>query len=145
MLIGRHTISSPNSTLLIIPEGLRKSLSGRFFITQGFEKNLILLSGELFEQVANQFMQMSLTDPLARLLSRMILSNAAELEIGPSGELEIPEQLKAGSKIQGTVILVGQGVYCEIWSQELWKLQELNLQDTEANSSRFNGYQLCIA
>lgn len=145
MLIGRHTISSRTSDLLRIPEELRKSLSGRFFITQGFEQNLILFSGEIFEKVSNKFLQMSLTDPLARLLSRMILSNAAELEIGENGELHIPEYLRTASKIQDTVILVGQGVYCEIWSQEQWKIQELNLQDAEANSGRFNDYALCIA
>jgi MraZ protein len=145
MLTGCHAISIHASDCLIIPDELRKSLSGRFFITQGFEQNLILFSGELFEQFSKQFLQLSLTDPLARLLSRMIFSNAAELEIGSSGELHIPEHLRACTKIQDMAVLVGQGVYCEIWSQELWKIQELNLRDAEANSSRFNGYQLCIA
>ncbi len=145
MMIGRHTLSAQSSNTLIIPEELRKSFSGRFFITQGFEQNLILFNAQLFEQVSSKFMQMSITDPTARLLSRMILGNAAELEIEQNGVLNIPEYLLATTKIQGSAILIGQGLYCEIWAPEMWRMQELNLQDVEANSNRFNSCQLCIA
>lgn len=142
MLIGCHSISSDP---LIIPEKMRGYFSGRIFVTQGFEQNLFLFNGELFEQISNKFLQMSLTDPLVRLLSRLIMSSATELEIGKNGALAIPENLLAYTQIQDKGILVGQGLYCEIWSPEHWKLQEMKLRDAEANSNRFNTYQLYIA
>lgn len=142
MLIGCHIISS---NPMIIPAEMRNALSGPIFITQGFEQNLILFSAEFFEQISNKFLQMSLTDPLVRMLSRLIMSSATRLEIGPTGEFNIPQNLKAYTQIQDTGILVGQGVYCELWSPEQWQLQELKLRDADANSCRFNTYQLNIA
>jgi MraZ protein len=82
---------------------------------------------------------MSLTDPLARSLRRLIIGSASRVEIDKVGRVLIPDFLcqKAGITCEQEAVLVAQGNYFEIWSSDEWALQQQALDEAEANSERF--------
>ena len=82
---------------------------------------------------------MNMADPLARTLRRKIIGSASRVEIDKAGRILIPEFLceKAGILSEHEVVLVGQGVYFEIWSSEEWALQQQILDEAETNNERF--------
>ena len=105
-------------------------------MTQGFDRNLQVLTASAFEQLYRQAAALNTTDPLARLLLRLFLGNAVELpQAGAS--VAIPDNLKEYAGIQQNVLLIGQGDYFEIWAPHLWGEQEAQLMDADANASRF--------
>jgi MraZ protein len=142
MLLGRHYLKSSKKNVFIVPRGL---LSGQFFLTQGFEKNLLLIRKKDFEPLVNDFGHLAITDPLVRLLSRLMLGNAAEIKIDTTSRLCIPNYLADFAQLDERAVLVGQGKYLEIWSPIFWQEQEKNLLDAAENSSRFHLYNINFA
>jgi MraZ protein len=139
MFLGQHSFSLEDSNRLTVPPAFREELGRGAFITQGFDRNLWVLSAEAFQAVVAGFAALNIADPLARLLLRMVLGNAVELEIDMSGHMVIPQELRDFAGLGKEAVLVGQGKYFEIWAPASWQQQQLALQDAEANAGRFAG------
>ena len=113
-------------------------LAGGAFMTQGFDRNLQVLTASAFQEIYRRVTSLNIADPLARLLLRLILGTATEMGVDKSNHLIIPENLKEYANLQGNILLVGQGDYFEIWAPDLWSRQETQLRDAETNSARFS-------
>jgi MraZ protein len=142
MLLGRHCLKASKKNVFIVPRGL---LSGQYFLTQGFEKNLLLINKQDFEPLISEFGRLTITDPLVRLLSRLMLGNAIETNIDSTSKLYIPDYLADFAQLGEKAILVGQGKYLEIWSPDSWHEQEQSLLDAAENSGRFHSYNINFA
>ena len=137
LFIGQYHHSFDDGNRLTLPAHFRELLSGGGFITQGFDRNLWVLTAAAFQEVYQRVMKMNLADPLARLLLRMVLGNASHLEMDQSGRILIPQNLQQFANLNSEAVLVGQGDYFEVWAPALWQKQEAQLQDAEANVGRF--------
>jgi MraZ protein len=122
---------------LPVPGAFKDELSGSHFITQGFDRNLLILTAGAFQEVYRRVTSLNIADPLARLLLRMILGTAHEFEMDAGGRVVIPDDLRAFAGLDLNALLVGQGDYLEIWSPELWDAQAAQINDAEANGARF--------
>ncbi len=123
---------------LMIPARFRELLEGGAYITQGFDKCLMVMTATYFGQVYKSIEVMSLADPTARFLRRLILSNAYPVVADRVGRILVPQNLRTFLGIEnGELIVAGQGEYFEVWTPALWAEQMAQLQDTEANNSRF--------
>jgi len=137
MFIGLHNTFLDAKHRLALPARYKGMLAEGVYVTQGFDRNLLLLTSNAFEVVARQIKGMNMADPLARLLFRMILGSATRLELDKNNSVLLPQELLDFANIKTDVTLVGQGNYFEIWTPELWKEQENSLNNVEANSHRF--------
>ena len=137
MFIGLHNTFLDAKHRLALPARYKGMLAEGVYVTQGFDRNLLLLSSDAFEVVARQIKGMNMADPLARLLFRMILGSATRLDPDKNNAVLLPQELLDFANIKTDVTLVGQGNYFEIWTPELWKEQENSLNNVEANSHRF--------
>jgi MraZ protein len=137
MFLGKHYSTINNQSRMQIPAAAVKVVSGSVYITQGFDRNLWVLSQDAFEEIYKKITSLNLTDPLARTLLRMILGGAAASEIDESGELTIPDHLRQFAQLETEVIIIGQGDYFEVWAPEFWNQQEDNLQNVDLNTDRF--------
>ena len=137
MFIGLHNTFLDAKHRLALPARYKGMLAEGIYVTQGFDRNLLLLTSDAFEVVARQIKGMNMADPLARLLFRMILGSATRLELDKNNSVLLPQELLDFANIKTDVTLVGQGNYFEIWTPELWKEQENSLNNVEENSHRF--------
>jgi len=137
MFIGRYNLPLDSQNRIMIPRCFRGPFSDGAFVTQGFDRDLLLLTNGVFCKIFQRVKTMNMTDPLARLLIRMILGNATKLELNDTGYILVPQYLKEFANLENEVVLVGQGDYFEIWAPALWHKQELQLLDAEANANRF--------
>ena len=138
LLLGLHTRILDTRNNLPLPADFREQFKDGVYITQGFDRNVMLLTRSAFDKVYQRVIAANLADPLARMLSRMILGTAHEAEIAFDGEVPIPTTLKDFASLAQDVVLVGLGDYVEVWSPELWIKQEEQLLDAEANTSKFS-------
>jgi len=142
LFLGKYFCGLDKEYRFLTPEGFRRYLSDDVYITQGFDQNLWVLSQEAFREVYKKLGYLNIADPLARLLFRLILGAATESGLTKQGYLKIPDGLRSYAKIMDEVLLIGQGDYFEIWSPELWDMQEAKLRKTESNAERFSAFEV---
>jgi MraZ protein len=142
MFMGQYMHSLDSKGRLTIPVRFRALLDEGAYITQGFDRNLMVLTKSSFEKISQRVSQGSITDPASRLLRRFIYSSGQWLEIDRAGRVIIPDFLRQVSQIDTDVVVVGVGDYFEVWSPPLWAEQQASLQDTEANTQRFIAFDL---
>jgi MraZ protein len=143
MFLGHFQHNLDDKGRLMIPARFRELLEGGAFITQGFDKCLMVMTDAYFKQVYERIEAMNLADPTARLLRRLILSNAYPVEVDKVGRILMPQNLRAFLGIEnGELVVAGQGEYFEVWTPSLWSEQMAQLQDTEANNQRFSTLDL---
>ncbi len=143
MFLGQFQHNLDDKGRLMIPARFRELLEGGAFITQGFDKCLMVMTESYFKQVYERIESMNLADPTARLLRRLILSNAYPVEVDKIGRILMPQNLRAFLGIEnGELVVAGQGEYFEVWTPALWSEQMAQLQDVEANNARFSTLDL---
>ncbi len=137
MFLGKFTTSLDPKNRFSVPAAFRAQLSSRMYITQGFDRNLQVLTEHAFQEIYRRVAALNLADPLARLLLRLVLGTATELAV-ENNILMIPDNLKEFANLKDDILLIGQGDYFEIWAPDLWNQQEAQLRDAETNSTRFS-------
>ncbi len=143
MFLGQFQHNLDDKGRLMIPARFRDLLEGGAFITQGFDRCLMVMTESYFKQVYERIEAMNLADPTARLLRRLILANAYPVEADKVGRILVPQNLRAFLGIvNGELVVAGQGEYFEVWTPALWSEQMALLQDTEANTQRFSALDL---
>ena len=143
MFLGQFQHNLDDKGRLMIPARFRELLEGGAFITQGFDKCLMVLTEAYFKQVYERIEAMNLADPTARMLRRLILANAYPVEVDKVGRIVVPQNLRAFLGIEnGELVVAGQGDYFEVWTPATWGEQMALLQDSEANNARFSTLDL---
>jgi MraZ protein len=137
MFLGQFQHNLDEKGRLMIPARYRELLAAGAFITQGFDRCLMVMTDSYFAQVYDRINSMNLADPTARLLRRLILSNAYSVEVDKVGRILVPGNLRQVIALNGEAIVAGQGDYFEVWNPEDWNAQMNQLQDIETNNQRF--------
>jgi len=139
MFLGEYRHNLDSKDRLTVPVRYRELLDAGAYIVRGFDRNLMVLTEDAFGAISQHLQKMSITDPVARSLRRLILGSASRLDVDKAGRVLIPDFLcqKAGLCSEKEAVLVGQGNYFEIWSPEEWDIQQQALDDAEANTQRF--------
>lgn len=145
MFLGKFSRTLDGKSRFSVPPAFRGSLAGGAYFTQGFDRNLQVLTSEAFQEIYRTVVSLNIANPLARLLLRLILGTAQESGVDASGQLTIPEELKEFANLQKDIYLIGQGEYFEVWSPDLWNQQEAQLRDAEANATRFSALTVTAA
>ena len=137
MFIGNYQHSLDDKGRLTIPARFRELLEGGAFVTRGFDNCLMVLTPSYFDEVYQRINAMNLADPTARMLRRMIISNAFEVSADKVGRILVPQNLRDIISLDGEAVVAGQGEYFEIWKPASWEEQMDQFNDAEANNQRF--------
>jgi MraZ protein len=137
MFLGQFQHNLDEKGRLMVPARYRELLAAGAFITQGFDKCLMVLTDVHFNEVYERINAMNMADPNARLLRRLILSNAYSVEIDRVGRILVPQNLRQAIDLGNEAVVAGQGEYFEVWNPADWKEQMEQVQDVEMNSQRF--------
>jgi len=144
MFLGEfyHTIDEKGR--LTIPAEFRKVLAGDdgAYLMRGFDRNLMLVTSASFSIIYERVNHLSMTDPTARLLRRLIFSGAKTVEFDKLGRILLPLISREGADIQVDAVIIGAGDYVEIWSPKLWAAQREQLNDVNVTADRFAALDL---
>ncbi len=144
MFIGQSHVTLDNKGKLELPAQYHQAVRAGAYLTMGFDQNLLLLSSEAFQNILVYIRSLSITDPTARLFTRLFLGNAVELSLEENGQVIVPMNLLKHAGISGEVVIVGQGEYGELWAPGFWATQSKEFCDHEANPGRFSGLQIAM-
>jgi MraZ protein len=144
MFLGQYRHALDAKGRLTIPARFRDMLADGAFITQGFDRNLRLVTEPTFEVTYDKVNKLSMTDPRARQLRRLIFASASRVELDRVGRVLIPQFLREIAGLTSDAIIVGVGETVEIWSPEAWEAQIALLSDVEANAQQYAELDLSI-
>jgi len=144
MFLGQYHHNLDEKGRLTIPAKFREDLLEGAYLTQGFDRNLRLLTASDFNLLAEKINRLSMTDPSIRQLRRLIFANASEIQLDRLGRTLIPQFLREFAGLNSEAVIVGVGEAIEIWSPENWATQEDDLQDADANVARFAELDLSL-
>lgn len=83
----------------------------------------------VWEQVEAQLRRLPSLKEESRLLQRLLIGNAEDIELDASGRFLLPPRLRNYAELDKKATLVGQGSKFELWNEEAWqRTDEANLQ-----------------
>jgi MraZ protein len=143
MFLGRFYHNLDDKGRLIIPARFRDDLAAEgAYVMQGFDQNLIVLPKVAFDTLSHRINKMSMTDPTARMLRRLLYSSANHVGVDKSGRILLPQYLREAANLDVQVVIIGGGDYFEIWSPDEWTKQDELLLDAQTNAHRFSALDL---
>ena len=108
-----------------IPAKLRKTgtstLHESFVITRGLEGCLFLYPSEEWQKIEEKLRALSFTQSHNRYFSRLLLSNASDVQVDKQGRIAIPQPLIEFSKTKKEVLILGVLERIEIWDPEVYQ------------------------
>ena len=94
MFLGQFQHNLDDKGRLMIPARYRDLLAAGAYITQGFDKCLMVMSDAYFNEMYSIINSMNMADPTARMVRRLILSNAYPVEVDKVGRVLVPQNLR---------------------------------------------------
>ena len=144
MFLGQYRHSIDEKGRLTIPARFRAELATGAYVTQGYERNLLVYTTSSFEHLAAQANMLSTTNAEAREVRRVIFGRASGVSLDSAGRILIPTFLREYAELMMEAEIVGAGVYFEIWSPEGWTKVLSSVTDSERNAQRFSDFELSV-
>ncbi len=103
-------------------ESLRLGCDGKVVVTIDMrEKCLLLYPLPEWEVVQRKLEALSNIGEQARLLQRLLIGHATDIEFDSQGRILLPAMLRDFGEFQKKLVLVGQGNKIEIWAANQWQ------------------------
>ncbi|MBR9872223.1 MAG: division/cell wall cluster transcriptional repressor MraZ [Marinobacter sp.] len=126
--LGSHAINMDAKGRLAIPTKLREELAqlcgGRIVLTASAntdEERCVLLYPEPeWEALRPKIEALPNIKKPVRRLQRLMLGNAAPMELDSAGRILVPPTLRSYAYLEKKLMLIGQGNKWELWSEERW-------------------------
>lgn len=126
-------------------ESVQAEADGKLVVTIDMrEKCLLMYPLPEWEVVQRKLEELSNIGEQARLLQRLLIGHATDLELDGSGRILLPAMLREFAELHKKLVLVGQGNKIEVWSQGSWhgRMEQWLADDSaglRANINEFTG------
>jgi MraZ protein len=138
MFRGVSTLNLDTKGRLMVPARYRDALlaqgDGRVVVTADPSKCLLLFPLVEWEPIEKKLNSLSSFNTQTRSLQRLLVGNAADLELDATGRILLPAMLRECADLDKNAVLVGQGVKFELWNEQRWQDQmdlALSFKDAE--------------
>lgn len=131
MFRGISSVTMDAKGRMALPARYRDAVAvasgGRVVVTIDMRESCLLLYllAE-WEAVQAKLEGLSNINPQARLLQRLLIGHATDLELDAAGRLLLPSMLRDFGGLKKKLVLVGQGNKIELWAADHWQ-QRLDL------------------
>jgi len=132
VFLGEFEHSIDDKGRVAIPARFREELGEGMVLTRGFDQCLQAFPRQIWQLLAQKVSSLSLGNPEARNLRRMLFSNAAEVEVDRQGRILVPQNLREYAGLVEQVVITGMDTYFELWSSEHWRTMMVQLDTSGA-------------
>ena len=107
-------------------ERLLESCGGRLMVTVDKDRCLLVYPFPEWEIIVVKLMNLPSLNAQARMLQRLLMGYATELEMDTQGRILLPAKLREFAGLTKKIVLIGQGKKLEIWDDDTWKKIRMN-------------------
>ena len=131
---GINSINMDIKGRLAIPKRYRESIAeasdNQLVATIDLQSPCLLIyTLDEWEVIERKLMALPNMDSKARLVQRLLLGHASEMEMDSNGRVLLPPLLREHAKLEKEAILLGQGNKLEPWSKSAWDASRPNMLD----------------
>jgi len=120
MFIGEYQHNLDNKGRLAVPAKFRQLLAKGAVVTKGLDNCLFLYPKTKWEEMAQKFANLPISQAKARAFARHMLAGAMPVEFDSQGRINLPEYLRQFAVLKKEVIIAGLFDRLEIWDHEAW-------------------------
>lgn len=93
---------------------------GHVVLTVHDDRCLLLYPFPEWSEIERKLVRLPNQDKRTRLLQRMLLGHATEVDLDVNGRILVPPRLREFAGLDKRVVLAGLGRKFEIWDEEAW-------------------------
>jgi MraZ protein len=101
-------------------DALRECCDSRLVITVDKDRCLLLYPEPEWAEIERKLDALPSFNKAARMLQRLYIGHAHEVEVDGQGRISLPPELRAFAGLDKRVAFVGQGKKFELWNEETW-------------------------
>ena len=101
-------------------ERLLEGCGGRLVVTVDRDHCLLVYPLPEWEIIESKLVELPSLNKTARLLQRLLIGHATELEMDGQGRILLPAMLREFAGLKKKAVLIGQGKKLEIWDEDTW-------------------------
>jgi MraZ protein len=120
MLIGEYQHNMDNKGRLAVPAKFRQLLAKGAVVTKGLDNCLFLYPKAKWEEMAQKFANLPISQAKARAFARHMLAGAMPVEFDSQGRISLPEYLRKFAGLKKQTIIAGLFDRLEIWEEDAW-------------------------
>lgn len=101
-------------------EPLQDSCDRQLVMTVDRDRCLLIYPLPEWEVIEQKLAKLPNLNKAARLMQRMLIGYATELELDSSARILVPPPLREFAGMEKKVVLIGQGKKFELWDEQRW-------------------------
>jgi MraZ protein len=121
---GANQVTLDAKGRMVMPTRYRERIAersqGRVVVTVDRDQCLLLYPLPDWEEIERKLMKLPTLNPQSRLLQRLMVGYATDLELDGHGRLLLPAELRAFASLNRAAVLLGQGNRFELWDEAKW-------------------------
>lgn len=126
MFRGINSVNLDTKGRMALPARFREAFgdqgSNQLVVTiDSRERCLLLYPLKEWDAVQARLESLSNMKRNARLLQRLMIGHASDVDLDGNGRLLLPGMLREFAGLNKKLVLLGQGNKIEIWSEEMWQ------------------------
>ena len=95
---------------------------------------LAIYPAPLWDEIEAKVMALPGTNKYARVLQRLYVGFATDIELDTAGRMLLPTELRNRTNIDRKVVLIGQGKKLELWDERTWEDRSDNWEQAVADA-----------
>ncbi len=136
MFTGVYNYKVDTKGRLSVPAPFRAAADGKFYVTCGLDKSLLVYDGNGFEEYESRLKKLNDFDRQVRALKRVFYSGAPIQGCDSHGRIKLPPALIEFAGIEKEVVLNGMSNHFEIWDKaEYDKQYQSDIENYSDNGS----------
>lgn len=132
MFIGEYNHNLDSKGRMAIPAKFRNLLKKGAVVTKGLDNCLFLYPKEKWEEMAQKFADLPISQSKARAFARHLLAGAMQVEFDNQGRITLPDYLRQFGGLKKRVVVAGLYDRMEIWDENVWNKYK---KESEKDSS----------
>jgi MraZ protein len=124
MFRGATKVTLDDKGRTVMPTRYREQIAelsqGHLVVTVDRDQCLLIYPQPEWEQTERKLMSLPSLNPTARVLQRLMVGHATELELDGHGRMLLPPELREFAKLERHGMLIGQGNRFELWDETRW-------------------------
>jgi MraZ protein len=124
MFRGATKVTLDDKGRMVMPTRYRERIAelaqGHLVVTVDRDQCLLIYPQPEWEQTEQKLMSLPSLNPTARVLQRLMVGYATDLDLDGHGRVLLPPELREFAKLERHAMLIGQGNRFELWDEARW-------------------------
>lgn len=113
---------------MAVPAKFRQILKKGAVVTRGLDNCLFLYPKDKWEEMAQKFANLPISQSKARAFARHMLAGAVQVEFDNQGRITLPDYLRQFATIKKRAVIAGLFNRLEVWDEIAWEKYKTNTE-----------------